>query len=72
MVCCIKQARHKAKPNSPIQIYGQFSNYSETFFMLWLILAVNITAFDKRPDCDVWCGERLGTVLCSAIYIYFI
>lgn len=40
--------------------------------MLWLILAVNITAFDKRPDCDVWCGERLGTVLCSAIYIYFI
>lgn len=22
--------------------------------MLWLILAVNITAFDKRPDSDVW------------------
>lgn len=31
--------------------------------MLWLILAVNITAFDKRPDYDVWGKECPDSVI---------
>lgn len=34
--------------------------------MLWLILAVNITAFDKRPDSDVWGKECLDSVISQA------